>query len=41
VIRFVLGLLDEVEVIGSAAFKEYLKNFVITTLENNKSDFDN
>ena len=41
VIRFVLGLLDEVEVIGSVDFKEYLKNFVITTLENNKSDFDN
>ena len=41
VIRFVLGLLDEVEVIGSVAFKEYLKNFVITTLENNKSDFEN
>jgi predicted DNA-binding transcriptional regulator YafY len=41
VIRFVLGLLDDVEVIGSVDFKEYLKNFVITTLENNKSDFDN
>jgi hypothetical protein len=41
VIRFVLGLLDEVEIIGSAKFKAYLKNYVMTTLENNKSDFDN
>ncbi len=41
VIRFVLGLLDDVEIIGSIEFKEYLKNFVITTVENNKSDFDN
>ena len=41
VIRFVLGILDEVEVIGSVAFKDYLKNFVINTLENNKNDFDN
>jgi predicted DNA-binding transcriptional regulator YafY len=41
VIRFVLGLLDEVEVIGSAKFKQYLKNYVMTTLEKNKSDFEN
>lgn len=41
VIRFVLGLLDDVEIIGSVAFKDYLKNYVITTLENNKSDFEN
>jgi len=41
VIRFVLGLLDDVEVLGSFEFKEYLKNFVFTTLENNKSDFEN
>ena len=41
VIRFVLGLLDDVEIIGSVAFKDYLKNYVFTTLENNKSDFEN
>ena len=41
VIRFVLGLLDDVEIIGSIEFKYYLKNFVFATLENNKSDFDN
>jgi proteasome accessory factor C len=41
VIRFVLGLLDDVEIIGSLAFKDYLKNYVSTTLENNKSDFEN
>jgi hypothetical protein len=40
VIRFVLGLLDDIEIIGSIEFKEYLKNYVFTTLENNKSDFD-
>ncbi|HAH54273.1 MAG TPA: hypothetical protein DCM02_03035 [Flavobacterium sp.] len=40
VIRFVLGLLDDVEVCGSIEFKEYLKNFVSTTFENNKSDFE-
>jgi len=39
--RFVLGLLDDVEVIGSIAFKDYLKNYVFVTLENNKSDFEN
>jgi proteasome accessory factor C len=38
IIRFVLGLLDDVEIIGSVAFKDYLKNYVFTTLENNKSD---
>lgn len=41
VIRFVLGLLDDVEIIGSVAFKDYLKNYVFATLENNKSDFEN
>ena len=41
VVRFVLGLLDDVEIIGSAAFKDYLKNYVFATLENNKSDFEN
>ncbi len=41
VIRFVLGLLDDVEIIGSIEFKDYLKNYVFTTLENNKSDFEN
>ena len=41
VIRFVLGLLDDVEIIGSIEFKDYLKNYVSTTLENNKSDFEN
>lgn len=41
VIRFVLGLLDDVEIIGSVAFKDYLKNYVFTTIENNKSDFEN
>ena len=41
VVRFVLGLLDDVEIIGSTEFKEYLKNYVVTTLENNKSDFEN
>lgn len=40
VIRFVLGLLDDVEVLGSFEFKEHLKNFVFTILENNKSDFE-
>lgn len=41
IIRFVLGLLDDVEIIGSVEFKDYLKNYVVTTLENNKSDFEN
>ena len=41
IIRFVLGLLDDVEIIGSVEFKDYLKNYVFTTLENNKSDFEN
>jgi predicted DNA-binding transcriptional regulator YafY len=41
VIRFVLGLLDDVEVIGSVNFKDYMKEFIYTTLENNKSDFVN
>ena len=41
IIRFVLGLLDDVEIIGSIEFKDYLKNYVVTTLENNKSDFEN
>ncbi|MGO4818223.1 helix-turn-helix transcriptional regulator [Flavobacterium sp. W22_SRS_FP1] len=35
VIRFVLGLLDDVEIIGSVAFKDYIKNYVFATLENN------
>jgi hypothetical protein len=37
----VLGLLDDVEVIGSVNFKDYMKEFIYTTLENNKSDFVN
>ena len=41
VIRFVLGLLDDIEIIGTVAFKDYLKNYVFTTLENNKNDFEN
>ena len=41
VIRFILGLLDDVEILGSIEFKDYLKNYVSTTLENNKSDFEN
>lgn len=41
VIRFVLGLLDNVEIIGSIELKDYLKNYVFTTLENNKIDFIN
>ena len=41
IVRFVLGLLDDVEIIGSIAFKDYLKNYVLTTIENNKSDFEN
>lgn len=41
IIRFVLGLLDDIEIIGSVEFKGYLKNYVVTTLENNKSDFEN
>lgn len=41
VVRFVLGLLDDVEIIGSIEFKDYLKNYVFTTLENNRSDFEN
>lgn len=40
VIRFVLGLLDDVEIIGSEDFKDYMKNFIFNTLENNKSDFE-
>jgi proteasome accessory factor C len=40
IIRFVLGLLDDVEIIGSVEFKDYLKNYVFTTLENKKSDFE-
>lgn len=38
VIRFVLGLLDDVEIIGSTEFKDYLKNYVFAILEN-KSAF--
>jgi predicted DNA-binding transcriptional regulator YafY len=41
IIRFVLGLLDDIEIIGSVKFKDHLKNYVFTTLENNKSDFEN
>lgn len=41
VVRFILGLLDDVEIMGSNEFKDYLKNYVVTTLENNKSDFEN
>lgn len=41
IIRFVLGLLDDIEIIGSVEFKDHLKNYVFTTLENNKSDFEN
>ena len=41
IIRFVLGLLDDVEIIGSVEFKDYLKKYVIATLENNKNDFEN
>jgi proteasome accessory factor C len=41
VVRFVLGLLDDIEIIGSVEFKCYLKRYVVTTLENNKSDFGN
>lgn len=40
IIRFVLGLLDDVEIIGSVEFKDHLKNYVVTNLENNKSDFE-
>ena len=39
--RFILGLKDDIEIIGSPEFKNYLKNYVFTTLENNKSDFEN
>jgi proteasome accessory factor C len=41
VVRFVLGLLDDIEIIGSIEFKDFLKNYVFTTLENNRSDFEN
>lgn len=41
IVRFVLGLLDDIEIIGSIEFKKYLKNYVFTTLQNNKSDFEN
>lgn len=41
VIRFVLGLLDDVEVVGSNVFKDYLRGFVNNALDNNKSDFNN
>ncbi|WP_396167113.1 helix-turn-helix transcriptional regulator [Flavobacterium sp.] len=40
IVRFVLGLLDDVEIIGSVEFKDYLKKYVVATLENNKSDFE-
>lgn len=39
--RFILGLKEDIEIIGSPEFKNYLKNHVFTTLENNKSDFEN
>ncbi len=39
IVRFVLGLLDDIEIIGSLAFKEYVKNYVMTTLENSKNKF--
>ncbi len=39
--RFILGLKEDIEIIGSPEFKNYLKHFVFTSLENNKSDFEN
>ena len=39
--RFILGLKEDIEIIGSPEFKNYLKNYVFTTLENNNSDFEN
>jgi hypothetical protein len=37
IVRFILGLLDDIEIIGSLDFKEYLKNYVLTTFENSKN----
>jgi proteasome accessory factor C len=39
--RFIIGLKEDIIIIGSIEFKEYLKNYVFKTLENNKSDFEN
>lgn len=41
VLRFVLGLLDDVVVLGSPEFKDYVKEFVYERLANGKSDFVN
>jgi proteasome accessory factor C len=37
--RFDLGLLDDVEVVGSKKFQFHLKSFVYSVLENNHEDF--
>jgi hypothetical protein len=37
--RFVLGLLDDVEVIGPKEYQLHLKSFIYNALENNQEDF--
>lgn len=37
--RFVLGLLDDIEVVGSKEYKSHLKSFIYSVLENNQEDF--
>jgi hypothetical protein len=37
--RFVLGLLDDVEVVGSKEYQSHLKSFIYSVLENNQEDF--
>jgi hypothetical protein len=37
--RFILGLLDDVEVKGSKEYQSYLKSFIYSALENNQEDF--
>lgn len=37
--RFVFGLLDDVEVIGSKEYQSHLKSFIYSALENNQEDF--
>lgn len=41
IVRFILGLLDDIKIMGSTEFKKYMKEYILTTFENNKSDFEN
>lgn len=41
VIRIVLGYLTMFRLLTKLNLKDYLKNYVFTTLENNKKDYEN